>query len=200
MRRVAAVVAMALLVGCAGTADEEPDAGDGGATSSPAASSPAAAADLEAVETFEDLSHDHVRGSVAYPETPPVGGPHNARWLACGGYGEPVPPEAAVHSMEHGAVWITYRPGLDAAGVAGLTELAEIDEEYVLVSPYDEELPAPVVASSWGVQLRADGPNDPRLRLFVERYAGGDQGGEPGAPCRTDGLTLEQARDVVENG
>jgi hypothetical protein len=46
-------------------------------------------------------------------------------------------------------------------------------------------------------QLQVDGVDDPRLRTFVETFAGGDQGGEPGAPCRTGGVTPQQARDTI---
>ena len=199
MRRLVAGVAAVVvaLTGCAGTAPD--DAADDPSPGASAAPTDEPAVELD-VEAFEDLSHEHVGGVVAYPQNPPVGGPHNARWLACDVYDEPVPAEAAVHSMEHGAVWITYRQDVDAAGAARLAELAELDTEYVLVSPFPEELPAPVVVSSWGVQLRVDGPDDPRLHAFVERHAGGDQGGEPGAPCRTDGLTPQQAREAVTGG
>jgi len=164
--------------------------------SSAVASATASSSALAELETFDDLSTEHVEGSVDYEQSPPVGGAHLARWLACDVYDEPVPAEAAVHSMEHGAVWVTYRPGLPADDVAALAELASVDEEYVLVSPF-EDLPAPVVASSWGVQLQADGADDPRLRAFVEAFAGGDQGGEPGAPCRTGGVSPQQAAELI---
>ena len=150
----------------------------------------------DGVEQFEDLSTEHVEGRVEYEQTPPAGGEHNGRWLACGVYDEEVPPETAVHSMEHGAVWVTHRPDLPAADVAQLAELTAVDEEYVLVTPY-EGLPSPVVASAWGLQLQVDAPGDPRLEQFVRQYAGGGRGGEPGAPCRGSGLTLEQARAAV---
>jgi hypothetical protein len=44
-------------------------------------------------------------------------------------------------------------------------------------------LPAPVVASAWGAQLRLRGSGDPRLKVFISHFAGGGQGGEPGAYC-----------------
>ncbi len=151
------------------------------------------------VETFDDLSTEHRRGPIEYEQVPPVGGPHNARWLACDVYDEPVPSEAAVHSMEHGGVWITHAPDLPADDVAQLAELAALDEEYVLVSPF-EGLPSPVVASTWGIRLQVEDAGDPRLAEFVRSYAGGDQGGEPGAPCRSGGLTPEQLREVIDAG
>lgn len=157
---------------------------------------PPAGGELDEVQSFADLSHDHVDGPLSFDQDPPVGGEHNGRWLACDVYDQPVPSEVAVHSMEHGGVWITYDPELPAEQVEALAELAGIDEQYVLVSPY-AGLPAPVVASTWGLQLEADAADDPRLEQFVRTYAGGDQGGEPGAPCRDGGLSLEEARQLV---
>src|SRR5438093_3047791 len=63
----------------------------------------------------DSLPHNHARGPVAYSVTPPIGGDHSARWMNCGVYSQPVPSERAVHNLEHGAVWITYRPDLPAA-------------------------------------------------------------------------------------
>ena len=146
---------------------------------------------IEGVEVFAGLKHDHVPGQVTYPQTPPVGGPHSAAWLNCGVYDAPVPNVNAVHSMEHGAVWITYRPGLPEDDVNAIKRLQGLKPAYVLVSPYDG-LPATVVASTWSYQLKADRVDDPRLAEFVKEYAGGDQGGEGGAPCM-NGLTPEQA-------
>lgn len=90
---------------------------------------------IAGVEQFEDLSTEHVEGRVEYEQTPPVGGEHNARWIACDVYAESVPPETAVHALEHGAVWVAYRPGLSSAEVDELADLAQIDEEYVLGTP-----------------------------------------------------------------
>ena len=71
-------------------------------------------ATVEGVETFENTSN-HVEGVVDYPQTPPTGGEHNPAWLNCGVYDQPVPNENAVHSLEHGAIWVTYDPSLSDA-------------------------------------------------------------------------------------
>jgi len=133
------------------------------------------------IMTFSGLARDHVNGPISYPQVPPVGGPHNPVWLNCGIYDQPVPNENAVHSLEHGAVWITYQPNLSAADVAQLRSLVR-GHAYVILSPYPG-LPARVVASAWGAQLRATSADDPRLTQFIKTYEQGPQTPEPGAPC-----------------
>lgn len=125
------------------------------------------------------LGHSHVPGPVTYSVVPPVGGDHNATWLNCGIYGKPVPNEYAVHNLEHGAVWITYQPSLPKSEVAALRAFAERQSSlssagqrgsrYLDLTPYPG-LPAPVVASSWGFQLRLTSPADPRLQEFVSKF------------------------------
>ena len=163
------------------------------ASSSPTATTPADVPVIEGLEVLaEDPGHEHQPGPIEYERVPPLGGPHNPRWLACDVYDEPVPAEFAVHSIEHGAIWITYAPDLPAEQVALLAELADLDPEYVLVSP-QSGLDSRIVAVSWGLGLEASSADDPRLLQLVEAYAGGGQGGEAGAPCRGGGLTLREA-------
>lgn len=140
---------------------------------------------LDAVKTFEP-SANHVTTPVDYEQSPPVGGDHNPIWLNCGVYDAAAPSENAVHSLEHGAVWVTYSPDLPADQVDALT--SSLPSEYVIASPY-KGLPSPVVASAWGTQLELDGVDDPRLTEFVREYRQGPQSPEPGAACSggTDG-------------
>lgn len=134
---------------------------------------------LDAVKTFT-VTRDHTTESVAYEQTPPVGGDHSPTWLNCGVYTEPVANELAVHALEHGAVWVTYDPALPADQVAKLTEA--LPDTYIVLSPFDG-LPGPVVASAWGTQLVLSGVDDPRLDEFVKAYRQGPQTPEPGAAC-----------------
>jgi hypothetical protein len=138
-------------------------------------------ADIEGVEQFDGLTFNHVTTTVDYPQTPPVGGDHAAAWLNCGVYTEPVPNENAVHSLEHGAVWITYDPSLPADQVADLEALAA-NQSYVLVSPF-EGLGSPVAVSAWGYQLQLDSADDARLPVFIQKYLLNPELAEVGAPC-----------------
>jgi len=142
--------------------------------------------DLAAVKSFEYDSGAHTQEPVAYKESPPVGGEHNPVWLNCGVYDTPVPKENAVHSMEHGAVWITYQPDLAPADVDKLKDLTP--DTYAVLSPF-EGLTSPVVISAWGKQLALTGVNDNRLEAFIKEYRQGPQTPEPNALCTggTDG-------------
>lgn len=136
---------------------------------------------ISGVTAFGSLSRSHISQAVKYPLAPPVGGDHSAVWQNCGIYDKPVPDENAVHSMEHGAVWVAYKADLPADGVEQLRSLAR-GHNYLLLSPY-QGLSAPVVASAWGLQLKLDTRTDPRLSQFIARYENGSQTPEPGTLC-----------------
>ncbi|PPF16153.1 hypothetical protein C5B92_12225 [Rathayibacter sp. AY1A4] len=137
------------------------------------------AREIDGLQTF-DNDATHVAGAVDYPQTPPAGGPHNAVWMNCGVYDEPVPNENAVHDLEHGAVWATYDPELPQSEVDAL--IAAMPDTYSVVSPY-EGLESPIVLSAWDAQVAIDSPEDPRIDAFVERFWQSSSAPEPGAPC-----------------
>ncbi len=136
---------------------------------------------IEGVQTFTGLTANHVNGTVNYQQTPPVGGDHSGAWLNCAVYADPVQNENALHSLEHGAVWITYDPTV-ITGEQLTTLRKAIPKTYVILSPY-QGLPSPIVASAWGVQLKVSQVNDPRITEFISKYRESKSGPEPGAPC-----------------
>jgi hypothetical protein len=134
------------------------------------------------VQTYDvGPANVHTEGDVDYAQSPPVGGEHNPVWQNCGFYEEPVLEENAVHSLEHGAVWITYSPDLPQDEIERLSDLAQ-SQTYLLVSPYPG-LDYPVVASAWGKQLSLESAEDPDLEQFIATYNQGPQTPEPGAAC-----------------
>ena len=157
------VALIALLLAACGGGD-----GDGPTSAAAPATTVAPGSSLDGVQTFT-VEAAHAEGPLTYPQTPPVGGTHNPIWQACAVYDVPVPNEKAVHSMEHGAVWITYRPDLPPADIQSLATFAR-GRDHVLLSPYGDGLPAPVVVTAWGRQLRLDSAKDPRLAEFVRLY------------------------------
>ena len=146
-------------------------------------------------------------GAVDYAQTPPLGGDHNAIWQSCQGdvYTEQIASEHAVHSLEHGAVWITHRPDLPTDQVEALAERVR-GTDYMLMSPFPG-LESPIALSAWGRSLAVDDAADPRVDQFVRAYRV-SASREPGATCSSpmrvqgiDGpLTQEQLAQVLGEG
>jgi hypothetical protein len=144
-------------------------------------SPPAPVGLLDGMLSFNNLSRAHNEAPQTYAQTPPAGGVHSAVWQNCGIYDQPVRNENAVHSLEHGAVWLAYRPDLPASAIDTLRSLAR-GHSHVLLAPYPD-LPQPIVATAWGLQLPVNDAADPRLPVFISRYEKGPQTPEPGAVC-----------------
>ncbi len=136
--------------------------------------------DVEGVLSFGTLLRGHDRSvSFANANLPPTGGTHNPNWQNCGIYTTPVDTSAAVHSLEHGAVWLAYRPDLPPEQVGELQDLVR-GNGYALMSPYPD-LESDVVMSAWSKQLVIDSLPDERIEEFLGRYTA--RGPEPGARC-----------------
>ncbi|TQS40874.1 DUF3105 domain-containing protein [Cryptosporangium phraense] len=128
------------------------------------------------------LTRQHVSVTPTYSVRPPVGGNHDATWQNCEGdvYANPIGDAHAVHSLEHGAVWITYRPDLPADQLESLKSKVT-GREYTMLSPYPT-LDQPISLQAWGYQLKVDSADDERIDQFLNKYRM-TASIEPGAPC-----------------
>lgn len=144
---------------------------------------------IEGITVVEYPVGVHVRANqrVAYDRTPPFGGPHDAVWATCTGtvYDRAIRSENAVHSLEHGAVWITYDPTLvTGPDLQVLVDRVE-GRPYLMMSPYPG-LSVPVSLQSWGHQLVVDDTSDERIDHFVDALRlNRNTFPEPGATCST---------------
>ncbi len=170
-------------------------------------------ADAEAIDSPEEIegiqSYDyeagqtHVTTPVDYAESPPVGGEHEPPpgWADCTGtvYDVDIRHENAVHSLEHGAVWITYDPDqVSETDIATLAELVE-GESGRMMSPY-EGLDSAVSVQSWGHQLKVDSAADPRIEQFADFFTYNDEYyPEPGASCENAAF-VDNPRLEAEDG
>ena len=180
MRR-APIIALCLLALAGCKTDKKPDP------------TPTPAPSIDGVVTYKDLSQRHLtkgQYDITYPQSPPVGGAHSGVWLKCQVYTAELPKVNAVHSLEHGAVWITYLPGTSAPVVAKLDQLVGLNTEYVMVSPYAGQ-DSPIILTAWGAQLKVTDPSDPRITAFARAYAG--NGPENGVTCASSGANRELA-------
>ncbi|WP_206344628.1 DUF3105 domain-containing protein [Streptomyces mesophilus] len=151
----------------------------------------AADAPIKGLQEFDakKLGRNHVTKPVSYPQTPPVGGDHNQAWMNCNGdvYDKAIPDMNAVHSLEHGAVWVTYNKQAKDADIKALQEKVKATP-YSLMSPVDGQKGA-LMLTAWGKQVTVDSAKDPRVDSFFAKFVQGKQTPEPGAAC-TNGLAL----------
>jgi hypothetical protein len=143
----------------------------------------------DGVKTWKGkLSQTHVTKTVKYPTEPPVGGDHNQVWMNCNGdvYTKALNNMNAVHSLEHGAVWVTYTSKASKADVDALAAKVK-KTPYTLMSPDDKQAD-PIMMTAWGHQRTVTGAADPNVDKFFEKFVQGEQTPEPGAAC-TGGLS-----------
>ena len=141
--------------------------------------------EIAGITTVEYEAGQHVGTTVTYAESPPIGGEHDPVWADCTGtvYDVDIRHENAVHSLEHGAVWITYNP--DQVSPQDIETLAALvdGESGRMLSPY-VGLDSPVSLQSWGHQLKVDSVDDPRVKQFADFLTRNpDEHPEVGASC-----------------
>jgi Protein of unknown function (DUF3105) len=175
MRRFFCCLAAVLVVatGCSNARGSEDGA---------VASAVAAPEGIPGVVLERAASRAHQQGHIDYAgKKPPSGGAHNPVPAPCGFYDQAIPDENAVHSLEHGAVWIAYRPDTASADRQTIENIVRT-HAYVLASPYPS-LDGPLVLVAWERRLEVLSVSDARVLQFVQTYAGGATAPERGAAC-----------------
>jgi hypothetical protein len=168
---VAAALAVALFVSACGDS--------GGAKAPP---------DIPGVVVERAPGRHHRQGHIDYPgKHPPSGGDHNPVPVTCGFYDQQPPDENAVHSLEHGAVWVAFDPSTSAADVNVLKALAK--QDHVLVTPY-AGMSAPITLVAWEHRLELQSVTDPRLPQFVAGFRNASTAPEQAAACEGIGRPL----------
>jgi hypothetical protein len=131
--------------------------------------------------TCRGLTRVHVVEAPEYPFEPPVGGDHIAVWANCGLYDGVVPPPFAVHSLEHGAIWIAYSTDVTDTELRALDTMVG-DDPRLLVSAINDA-PAPFVLTAWGVQRYVSSIDEPAVAAFIEAHQDADTAPEAGFAC-----------------
>jgi Protein of unknown function (DUF3105) len=132
------------------------------------------------LETAADLSRKHV-AKAKYFDFPPMGGDHSEKWQNCGVYEKAIETSNAVHSLEHGAVWIVYRGDL-SLGQQKLLRKFALGRPYVLLSPL-ENMETRVAIVAWGHRIRMQAVDEALMARFVQKFAGSFKAPEPAGPC-----------------
>jgi hypothetical protein len=126
--------------------------------------------ELPGVETQPNLGRTHsLNGEqVNYATATPTSGTHAASSARCGVFSQEIPPEFAVHSLEHGTVVIWYSADLPPQEISDLEDIVNEFDDRVILSP-SAQLTDPVVATAW-TRLKAYNGADPEIAEFIETY------------------------------
>lgn len=123
-------------------------------------------------QTHPILGRNHIAdGSTAsYNSNPPTSGDHYANPASVRFYDQELPDEQLVHNLEHGHIWIAYKPGLPEAVIKTLRKLSGGN---VVATPRSKN-DTDIAAAAWGRldKFNLDnGAFDPqRIKDFVSRY------------------------------
>ena len=119
---------------------------------------------------------DHVSDGtvVAYKTNPPASGSHYAVPADWGVYETVIPDERLVHNLEHGGIWISYRPSIPAAAKERLTALSKGYKSKVIMVPREKN-DTDIALVSWGrvykIAVSSDGTFDEKaIKNYIKKY------------------------------
>lgn len=123
-------------------------------------------------QTFENQGQEHIaQGSTehpAYNSNPPTSGWHWPQPAAWGVYDATQPDEQLIHNLEHGGVWISYKPTVDVDTVARLQDFAKRYRK-VIVEPRANN-DANISFAAWQHLQNFDNYDESAMLKFIEAY------------------------------
>lgn len=143
---------------------------------------------IYAVE-IPDQGRNHIAVGAPHPDynsNPPTSGWHYAEWETKGTYKEQQLDEGLIHNLEHGYIWISYRPDANSEITKQLENFYGFGKK-IIVEPRKENDKL-IALAAWGRLDKFDpvfsgSLNDTELKRigdFIDEYI--NKGPEPNAP------------------
>lgn len=145
------------------------------------------ARDVEGTQYFDIVGRSHIASGTpgsGYNSNPPTSGNHWGSPAKAGIYDKQLPDEQLIHNLEHGYVWISYRPGnnnAEASAGAGqstgvsedvineLKKIVEADNWKVILEPREKNDKV-IALAAWGRLLNLDNPDYDKVKDFIKTY------------------------------
>ncbi len=132
---------------------------------------PTNTAEIEPVgQVFENQGQTHIKvgeNHPAYNSNPPTSGWHYVVPADWGVYEKALVDEQALHNLEHGGIWISYKD-IDAETKANLENIAKANPGSVIMSPRDTN-DAKIILSSWTRLEKLDSYDQVKILDFISR-------------------------------
>lgn len=123
-------------------------------------------------ESFEAQSREHIDVGAQHPtynSNPPSGGWHYAVPAKTGIYDVELPDEQIIHNLEHGHVWLAYKPDLTKDQIEALAEIAKDYGSRIIMTPRAVN-DSPIAIVAWQHLLKMDTVDEPAIRRFVQAH------------------------------
>ncbi len=129
-------------------------------------------------QEFKIVGRNHVNAGTSvntYNSNPPTSGPHWSSPAKGGVYDNQLPDEQLVHNLEHGYIWISYRPSAtDSAGISEddkkkLAEVVTGDNWKMILEPRVQD-DTKIALAAWGRFLKMDNLDINKVKDFIKTY------------------------------
>lgn len=106
-----------------------------------------------------------------YNSNPPTSGPHFATPSEWGVYKEEIHDQILIHNLEHGGIWIAYKPSISAEVVSKLEAIAKEFGRKVIMAPRPAN-DTDIALAAWNHldKFSAGEFSEERVRAFIKAY------------------------------
>lgn len=127
---------------------------------------------VEGTVEYDIVGRNHIASGTAgsgYNSNPPSSGMHWPSPAKNGVYDQPLPDEQLIHNLEHGHVWISYKPEAPDEVKNKLKEIVKDDDWKVILEPRGKN-ETMIALVAWGRVLKMDDPNYDKVKDFIRTY------------------------------
>lgn len=104
-----------------------------------------------------------------YNSDPPTSGPHYFNPAKNGVHDTVIVDETLVHNLEHGFIWIAYKPDISEETKNELKKFVEDDDWKMVMAPRPQN-DAPIILVSWGRYLKLQDFDENQVKKFRNDY------------------------------
>ncbi len=119
---------------------------------------------------FPILGREHIPVGTYHSEynsNPPTSGSHYAKEAAWGVYQNELPDEQLIHNLEHGGIWISYKPDIDQEIKTELESIGNRYKKSVIVAPRVKN-DSMIALASWGRLEKLDTFDEVEIINFID--------------------------------
>lgn len=125
-------------------------------------------------ESFTSLGQEHIQPGSSHPaynSNPPTSGWHYPQPAQSGIYDTQFPDEQLIHNLEHGQIWIAYKPDLAKDQVELLADIAKSYGSKMIMEPRKEN-DSPIAIVAWLHLFKLNVVDEVKIKAFIDAYRG----------------------------